>query len=157
MILCLKHHRFTFRENSKTHWGLGTNDMNEATQSDANRLSVISLTSVLPNKTQCQGQGKAGGQTINLENHLPMLALHFHHSIDLEGCKQREPFVSWHLALLPELHSVLGKVYWLKLSCFSRILQLGDLLHLSSSETKAGLAPQESLQITICCSLLCHF
>ena len=45
--------------------------MNQATQLDAKRLSVISTPSAFLNKTQCQGQGKAGGHTINLENHLP--------------------------------------------------------------------------------------
>ena len=68
--LNVKSNRQTFRENSKTHWELRINDMNQATQLDAKRLSVISTPSVFPNKTQCQGQRKAGGQMINLENHL---------------------------------------------------------------------------------------
>lgn len=45
----------------------------------------------------------------------------------------------------------------LELSGFSGILQIGDLPHLFSSETKTVLAHPQSFQVTICCSVFCHF
>lgn len=74
--------------------------MNEATQLDTTRLPVVYLPSALPNKSQCQGQGRTEGQMINLENHLPTPALQFLRS---EGMQKKSLLFLGTWALQPEL------------------------------------------------------
>ena len=121
--------------------------MNQATQLDAKRLSVISTPSAFPKQTQCQGQGKAGGQMINLENHLPNPSSQVPQTWRDES-GHSSLFLSTQ-ALQPELQ-LQGKCSGqscgvitdqLELSDCSGILQIGDLPHLCSSETKNCPSP----------------
>lgn len=116
--------------------------INAATQLDAKRLPVISSSSPFPNKIQCQGQGRTGGEMINLENHLPTPALRFHRSARM---KVKTPLCLLAFGLCNMNFNpgerVVGRAVessqtQIGLSCFSGILQNSIIPHLSSSETK---------------------
>lgn len=149
MILSLKCHRFTCRENSKTHWELGINDMNEAKQLNARMLPVISLPSVPQTKLNARDKGGLGAKRSTWKITYP--PSHFSSIVPRIWKDASEESPLFLGTCLCNLHFSPGESAvdgaeesaetQLELSCFSRILQFGDFLHLSSSDNSCPSSP----------------